>query len=139
MESPFSKTKTVTMFLEPILHPFSKTYIDVITFSDMPLGPISSMVKLISPYKLSEFQMGYHRSCIFVLLRYPVSSGRIDGSCIENYMGVDDIPSVFSYLQSNGYIIEDGLTRMIQRGGFGISDSSFSGNRRTICMFSYYI
>jgi len=137
MESPFSTTNTVTMFLEPILHPFSKTYIDVITFSDMPLGPISHMVKAISPYKLSEFQMGCRQSCIYVLFRFPVSSGRKHGSCIENYMGVDDISSVFSFLQSNGYVIEDGLTRMIQRGGFGISNSI--SNRRTICMFSYSI
>jgi len=132
MESPFAKTNTITMFLEPILDPLSKTYIEVITLSDMPPGPLSKMVKLFSPKRLSEFQI-YPTQCSFVLLRYPAAVCSI---CLDNYMIVDDIPSVFSFLQSNGYIIQEGLTRMLQKGGFTTSNSSL-GNKRTICMFSY--
>ena len=132
MESPFSKTNTITMFLEPILDSLSKTYIEVITFSDIPPGPLSNMVKHISIKRLSEFQI-YPTNCSFVLLRYPV---RVSSICLDNYMTVDDIPSVFSYLQSNGYIIQEGLTRMLQKGGFSTLISG-SGNKRTICMFSY--
>jgi hypothetical protein len=135
MESPFSKTKTVTMFLEPILDAITQTYIELITFSDMPPGPISNMVKIVSPRRLSEFQR-YSSNCSYILLRYPVSSCCVS---FDNYMTINDIPSVLSYLNSNGYIIEEGLTRMIQRGGFGNSISVFNtfSNRRTICMFSY--
>ena len=128
MESPFSKTNTISMFLEPILDPFSQTYIDAITFSDMPPGPISTMVKRLSLKKLSEFHPVNSNSnlCSFILLRYPVSYSN------DSYMGLTDIPSIFSYLRSNGYIIEDGLTRMIQRGGF-----TTDFQKQTICMFSY--
>ena len=135
MESPFAKTNTITMFLEPILDPVSKTYIEAITLSGIPPGPISKMVKMFSMKRLSEFQI-YPINCSFVLLRYPVSSCSI---CLDNYMVIDDIPSVFSYLQSNGYTIQEGLTRMLQKGGFGtfISNMVISGNKRTICMFSY--
>lgn len=132
MESPFAKTNTITMSLEPILDPLSKTYIEVITFSYMPPGPLSNMVKHISAKRLSEFQI-HPIYCSFVLLRYPVSNCCV---CLDNYMTVDDIPSVFSYLQSNGYIIQEGLTRMLQKGGFTTSNS-YVGNKRTICMFSY--
>jgi hypothetical protein len=132
MESPFAKTNTITMFLEPILDPLSKTYIEVISLSDMPPGPLSNMVKHISAKRLSEFQI-HPTHCSFVLLRYPVSSCCV---CLDNYMKVDDIPSVFSFLQSNRYIIQEGLTRMLQKGGFTTSNSSL-GNKRTICMFSY--
>ena len=135
MESPFSKTNTITMFLEPILDPISQTYIEVITFSDMPPGPLSKMVKIISPKRLSEFQI-YPINCSFILLRYPVTNC---SPGLNTYMSIDDISSVFSYLRSNRYVIEDGLTTMIQRGGFGsfISNNVISGNKRTICMFSY--
>ena len=128
MESPFSKTNTISMFLEPILDPFSQTYIDAITFSDMPPGPITTMVKRLSLKKLSEFHPVNSNSnlCSFILLRYPVSYSN------DSYMGLTDIPSIFSYLRSNGYIIEDGLTRMIQRGGF-----TTDFQKQTICMFSY--
>ena len=143
MESPFANTNSsVVMYLEPYLNSYYKSYQNIITFSDMPTGPLADMVSMISAPKLSPFQQSSPftsnvNNCMYVLLRYPVSSGRKHGSCIENYMGVEDIPSVFSFLQSNGYVIEDGLTRMIQRGGFGISNSI--SNRRTICMFSYSI
>ena len=132
MESPFSKSSTISMFLEPILDPFSQTYIDAITFSDMPPGPISTMVKRLSLRKLSEFHTVNSNSnlCSFILLRYPVSYSR--GINYNSYMGLTDIPSIFSYLRSNGYIIEDGLTRMIQRGGF-----TTDFQKQTICMFSY--
>ena len=128
MESPFSKSSTISMFLESILDPFSQTYIDAITFSDMPPGPISAMVKRLSFRKLSEFHPVNSNSnlCSFILLRYPVSSRN------DSYMGLADIPSIFSYLRSNGYIIEDGLTRMIQKGGF-----TTDFQKQTICMFSY--
>jgi hypothetical protein len=135
MESPFSKTNIITMFLEPVLDPISQNYIEVITLSDMPSGPISKMVKIFSPKRLSEFQ-NYPINCSFILLRYPSLYCSIN---MNTYMFVNDIPSIFSYLISNGYTIEQGFTKIIQRGGFDtfISNTFFSGNRRTICMFSY--
>ena len=55
-------------------------------------------------------------------------------------MGADDIPSVFSYLQSQGYKVDTSLTTMLQDGRVvigGVSDKRYSGNRKMIAMVSY--
>ena len=49
MNSPFASSNSIiTMYLEPILHPFFQTYIDIITLSAEPPGPLADMVKLIN-------------------------------------------------------------------------------------------
>ena len=55
-------------------------------------------------------------------------------------MGADDIPSVFGYLQNNGYKIDTSTTTMLQDGRVligGVSDRRYSGNRRMIAMVQY--
>jgi hypothetical protein len=44
------------MYLEPVLNSYYKTYQNVITFSQCPVGPIKDMVTTMSPPKLSSFQ-----------------------------------------------------------------------------------
>jgi hypothetical protein len=61
IESPFypkgsdTSNTVFTIYLEPILDSYSKTYINVITLSGIPTGPLGQMVKLISLPKLSPF------------------------------------------------------------------------------------
>ena len=47
---------TFTLFLEPILNTYTKTYQNVITLSDTPQGPLQDHVCLIRTEKLSPFQ-----------------------------------------------------------------------------------
>lgn len=144
--SPFDKYKhnTITMYLEPILNTYYKTYQNVITFDSMPPGPISKMVCQVRMEKLSPFQsltssspfLG--QSCVHVLCRYPCSgSGSFSQKQSDYYMGKDDISSVFSYLRDNGYTIDTDLVKMMNKSRIdmgGVSDKRISGDRKLICI-----
>lgn len=120
------KKQITSMFLEPILDPYSKTYCEVITLSNIPIGPLSPFVQRISSPKLSEFQGNSLRNkCIYVLLKSLCS---YETNCCK-YVNIDDISEVFSFLTSNNYVIEEGLSQMVT--------SQFNNHRRLICMFSY--
>ncbi len=130
-----AKKQIVSMYLEPILDPVSKTYYDVITLSTKPLGPLSPFVRQVSFPKLSEFRGNDLRnSCLYVLLRdndvfrsMSYSHSCCSSSC--KYMIREDISEIFSFLVSNGYVIEEELTRVTSR--------LYCSSRQFICMFSY--
>ena len=79
MESPFypngitGNNKSFTLFLTPIYDSLSQTYMNIITLSCMPDGPLRNLVKLMSFPKLSIFNSGFkngsNSDCIFVLQR----------------------------------------------------------------------
>ena len=153
MDSPFyNARKTTVMYLEPILNSYYQTYQDVITFSNVPVGPISRMVNTISAPKLSQFQSfspfygGEVTNCVSVLMRYPIgSNGSASGysAFIKNTdsaMGADDIPAVLSYLMENGYSVDTKMTRMLQSSEINIGGPAMnrmSGKRKMICFFTY--
>jgi hypothetical protein len=141
LESPFEKQNNlITLYLEPVLDPYQNTYINVLTLSGIPNGPLSKMTRQINTPKLSPFQtsstiMSPFPNCMYMLTRYPNKSISIT----NNWMLEDDIPSVFSYLQSNNYTIETSLTKLMTKNNYTSNNSQtrFSGNRKTICIFSY--
>jgi len=150
MESPFAKSnKSFVLYLEPILNTYYKTYQNIITLSTMPTGPLADMVTMINPPKLSPFQefgqfstpnFGRGGGCTYVLLRYPKSACGVIGSIGKNsdvFMGADDIPSVLAYLNSNGYIVDTGITKMLFKSRItvgGVAENRISGDRKMICM-----
>jgi hypothetical protein len=150
MESPFDKyqNKTVILYLEPLLDSYHQTYINALTMNVKPDGPIANMVKPYNAPALSPFQTFTNnittpfQNCTYVLTRYPnQNSNNSNRICKQNWMTAEDIPAVLSYLQDNQYHVETSLTKLIQRSDInlgGVSDTKISGNRRMICMFSYY-
>ena len=142
--NPFSSNQSFVLYLEPIYNPVLQIYQNVITLNCVPAGPVSNMVSHINLPKLSPFQQAtpnYDGSnCVFVLLRHPVSKIGSGNSAFKwngAFMGSDDIPSVFSYLQTHGYTVDTSTTTMLQTGAVvvgGVSDKRFSGNRRMIAM-----
>ena len=147
MESPFKNHSSVVMYLEPFLNSYTQNYQNIITFSNMPDGPLSNMVSMISSPKLSSFQYlnngNNPNNCIYVLLRYPKNNCGGGNGCLKNpdfFMGSDDIPSIFGYLRTNGYSIDTEITKMMNKSRVlvgGVSDTRFSGDRKMISMFSY--
>ena len=141
LESPFeTQNNLTTLYLEPVLDPYHNTYINVLTLSGIPKGPLSKMTRQINSPKLSPFQtsstiMSPFPNCMYILTRYPNKTISIS----NNWMVEDDIPSVFSYLQSNSYMIETSLTKLMTKNNITSNNSQkrFSGNRKTICIFSY--
>lgn len=146
--NPFSSNQSFVLYLEPIYNPVLQIYQNIITLNCVPAGPISNMVSHINLPKLSPFQQAtpnYDGSnCVFVLLRHPVSKIGSGNSAFKwngAFMGSDDIPSVFSYLQTHGYHVDTTTTTMLQTGPIvvgGVSDKRFSGNRRMIAMVTFH-
>ena len=147
MNSPFdTHNNHVILYLEPFLNNFHKTYQNIITLSSMPDGPLADLVTTTSTSKLSPFQQlnsisSNPSNCIHVLLRYPKNNTGSTSSIknTEHFMGHDDIPSIFSYLQSNGYEVDTKLTKMLFKSDVvgGSSQNSLSGNKKMICMIRY--
>lgn len=150
MTSPFSSAnKMCTLYLEPVLHPFFQSYLQVITLSSIPSGPLADLVDVVHFPKLSPFQQigrfaspfaGRINSCVYVLLRYPKGSVSASMKHVDSLMTADDIPSVLSYLTENGYTIDTSLTHMLFDSEVsigGVSTQRHSGNRKMICMFKY--
>ena len=150
MESPFANANaSIVMYLEPILNNYNKTYLSIVTLSNMPEGPLKEMVCRINPPKLSDFQPASPFSingsnCMYAVMRYPrpfpVSSTITNSSKLDTYMYSDDIPSIISYLTSNGYKVDTKITNMLQHSNINIggpAPTRMSGNRRMVCMFTY--
>jgi len=141
-DSPFSNHSSFVLYLEPIYNSFLQIYQNVITLDCIPNGTLANMVTLIRFPKLSSEHMSQGESCVPVLLRYPVSkigSGSAVFKWKDGFMYADDIPSVFSYLHTHGYVVDTATTNMLQGGRVlvgGISDIRQSGNRRMIAMVS---
>jgi hypothetical protein len=58
----------------------------------------------------------------------------------DTFMTAEDIPALFSYLETNGYIIDRSLTQILIDSKINIGGASacrYSGNRQMVCMFSY--
>ncbi len=143
-DNPFDSNMSFVLYLEPIYNSILQIYQNIITLNCVPAGSLSHMVTHINNSKLSRFQQSTPdfngSNCIFVLLRHPVS--KIGNPFKHNgaFMGSDDIPSVFSYLQTHGYTIDTSTTSMLQDGRVvvgGVSDKRFSGNRRMIAMVRF--
>jgi hypothetical protein len=142
LESPFSASSgSIILYLEPVLNSYFKSYQNILTVSSVPLGPLKNMVSRIKFPKLSEFSTFSPfspvsiDSCTYVLGRYTSSINMSNG---DSFMYADDIPSVLSYLQTNGYTIDTSLTTMLQKSEVRIGgNNGVSGNRRMVCMFTY--
>jgi hypothetical protein len=149
MESPFDNNKSFVLYLEPFLNTYYSTYQNIITLNTLPSGPLSNMVVPYSMEKLSPFQeagvfsgnLGFRGNCTLVLLRYPKGvCGGINLKNTDTFMGADDIPSVISYLLSNGYRVDTDITKMLFKSramSGGISENRFSGDRKMIAMATF--
>jgi hypothetical protein len=137
MESPFaSANSSVILYLEPYLNSYYNTYQNIITLSSIPKGPLSHLVSTVSSPKLSPFQSPSSSNCLYALLRYPVSSSAHSVKNSDYFMGADDIPAVFSYLQQNGYTVEHSLTKLLFKSNIRIGADP-STPRKMICMIQY--
>ena len=151
MESPFENVanKTCALYLEPMLNSYYQSYQDVLTLSDIPAGPLATLVRRINVPRLSTFQSmsafsppppsrsAFSETCLLTLSRYPLQTNIRNA---DSFMYANDIPNVFGYLENNGYKILESLTTMAFRGPVDVASSSpnaFNGHRRLICMFRY--
>jgi len=148
MTSPFypnnsNTTTIVVLYIEPILNTYYQNYMNILTVSNVPAGPLSALIFPIKTEKLSPFQYLPPGSscpfpqCTLAIAKYtskPVMNNT------DTFMTVEDIPALFSYLEQNGYTIDRSLTHILIDSKInigGVSTCRYSGNRQMVCMFSY--
>jgi hypothetical protein len=152
MQSPFDQinNKTCALYLEPVLNNYYKSYQSILTVSNVPDGPISSLIQRTNFPKLSPFQSMsafslpqisrniHNQHCTLALSRYPVS---INGTVkfADNFMYAADIPNVIGYLEENGYKIMQDITHLAYKGpvDFASSSPGMFNRRKLIFMFRY--
>ena len=142
MQSPFDNmnNSVCSLYLEPYLNSYYKSYQNILTVSNIPAGPLADLIQTISSPKLSPFQSTpvsrtlYSQTCLFALSRYP---SRYLNKCPDNFMYSSDIPNVIGYLESNGYKIMTDMTNIAHRGPVDFGEDSFNHGRRFIFMFKY--
>ncbi len=133
----FDSGSSFVLYLEPVLNTFVKEYMNVISVSTMPLGPLQPLVSTLNAPKLSPFREPSpfdgrpFGSCIYVLMRYP---GKRTLRCSDDYMTADDIPAVLGFLMENGYQVDTDLSKMLMKSGVMGGASNYSGKRRLIAM-----
>lgn len=139
MESPFSESNTFILYLEPILNTYHQNYMNVLTVSSIPNGPLRELVYAISPEKLSPFQISSWQcspSCTYVLGRYRNCKPTMN--TINTFMYANDIPSVISFLRNHGYTIDTNITELMQNSNVSMDPgcSTNGGKKTMICVFS---
>jgi len=154
-QSPFDNMNgnTCTLYLEPMLNSYYKSYQNILTVSNVPEGPLANLIQRINSSKLSPFQntsafsppplsrTAYSQMCMLALSRYPLGVGGTISSNknVENYMYAADIPNVVGYLENNGYRIMTDITHLAQRGNVDYA-SPLPGTfnrRQLVFMFKY--
>ena len=126
-ENPFSCNgrKSTVMYLEPVYDTYFKTYQQVITFSNIPSGPLQDLVYTMLPPRKSPFEDSPTK-CIYVLSRFSALNHKIE----DKWMKFDDIGDIYNYLMLNGYVIDTHFSQLIHHVGI-------QSNRRIICTFTY--
>lgn len=118
--------KTVSLFSQPYLDTFQQRYMNIVVINLMPQGPLANLVRMVAFPPLSEFKRFTPdlKTCGLALRSL----------CTTDLMGVNEVPSLISFLMSNGYTVDTSITKM-----FNTSDIRFdtdTGNK-LICFVTY--
>lgn len=133
---PIQGSKTVSLFSQPYLDTFNQCYKNIVVVNLMPLGPLAEMVRFTNFPPLSQFKQpgpcNPIKNCGLALMSF-------DGCYVgckfgSDLMAVDEVPTLISYLVSNGYTVDTSITKM-----FNDSDIRFDTNtgNKLICFITY--
>lgn len=118
-----------TLTSQPYYDDCNQCYKNILTINSEPKGPLCRIVKRLNRPKMSPFYDDYasnccgeYRGCIYAIT---------DPYNCDGLMQVDDVPNLFSFLVSHGYIIDTKLTTMMQKSPVKI------GNNQLICFITY--
>jgi len=129
------ESKTVSLFSQPYLDRFNKCYKNIITLNMQPQGPLAELVRFIQFPKLSEFKQDTPcsklKQCGYALMSL---DGCSMGCSSDGLMSVDEVPTLISFLVSNGYTVDTSITKM-----FNQSEIRFDTNigNKLICFVTY--
>ena len=129
------EAKTVSLFSQPYLDRINQCYKNIVTINLPPQGPLAELVRFIQFPKLSEFKQDAPcnkiKQCGYALTSL---DGCSVNRCGDNLMTVDEVPTLISFLVSNGYTVDTSITKM-----FNQSEIRFDTNtgNKLICFVTY--
>jgi hypothetical protein len=131
---PIQGSKTVSLFSQPYLDKYNQCYKNIVVVNLMPQGPLANIVRFVNFPPLSEFKQpgpcSPLKQCGLALMTL---DGCITGRGCD-LMSVDEVPTLISFLVSNGYTVDTSITKM-----FNDSDIRFDTNtgNKLICFITY--
>lgn len=137
---PEFEAKTVSLFSQPFLDTYNQCYKNIVVVNLKPQGPLADLVRFVKFPPLSEFKQpgpcSPLKQCGYALM----SLGTCSTGCLRktsdgsDLMVVDEVPTLISYLVSNGYSVDTSITKM-----FNESDIRFDTNtgNKLICFITY--
>ena len=134
---PIQWSKTVSLFSQPYLDKYNQCYKNIVVVNLMPQGPLADIVRFVNFPPLSEFKQpgpcSPLKQCGYAL----TSLGGCNMGCNKfgsDLMVVDEVPTLISFLVSNGYTVDTSITKM-----FNASDIRFDTNtgNKLICFITY--
>ena len=134
------RSKTVSLFSQPYLDQYNQCYKNIVTINLPPQGPLEALVRKVTFPPLSEFKQPGPCSPLKTCGLALISLGRCNTNFNSNsnfcsdLMVVDEVPTLFSFLLSNGYSIDTSITKMLNE-----SDIRFDTNtgNKLICFITY--
>lgn len=130
------QSKTVSLFSQPYLDTYNQCYKNIVVVNLMPMGPLADIVRMTNFPPLSEFKTqgpcSPLKQCGYALMS--LGEGGCACKCGQDFMVVDEIPDLISYLVGNGYTVDTSITKM-----FNQSEIRFDTNlgNKLICFITY--
>lgn len=134
---PEFEAKTVSLFSQPFLDTYNQCYKNIVVLNLKPQGPLADLVTFVKFPPLSEFKQpgpcSPLKQCGYALMPLGTCSTGC-GKFGSDLMTVDEVPTLISYLVSNGYTVDTSITKM-----FNQSDIRFDTNtgNKLICFITY--
>lgn len=134
---PEIEATTVSLFSQPFLDTYNQCYKNIVVVNLKPKGPLADLVTLIKFPPLSEFKQpgpcSPLKQCGYALMSLDDCRTGC-GKFGSNLMVVDEVPTLISFLVSNGYTVNTSITKM-----FNQSDIRFDTNtgNKLICFITY--
>jgi hypothetical protein len=134
---PEFEAKTVSLFSQPYLDTYTQCYKNIVVLNLKPQGPLVDLVKFVNFPRLSEFKQpgpcSPIKQCGYALMSLGTCSTGC-GKFGNDLMTVDEIPTLISYLVSNGYTVDTSITKMFYQSE--IRFDTYTGNK-LICFITY--
>lgn len=114
-----------TLTSQPFLDQYHGCYKKIITVNQLPEGPLATITKQIHAPKVSPFKESSPccptSNCIY---------GIMDINNPTELMCISKLPNLFTFLSTNGYVIDTSMTKMM-------NESKVQMSNDLLCFISY--